>query len=241
MFRLRRWVVLPLLVAFSLGVLLAQERKAPATDARLQDVNADRVEEFEYSIEGVKKQGKRRVLTFDLGGGEKLHSVRISKGTFKMGAPDGEKVALDNEKPQHSVELTSDFYMGQFEVTQGQYEQLMGENPSRFKGKNLPVENVPLRDESAKSDITRFLAALNRKTGKKFTLPTEAQWEYACRAGTTTPFHFGKTLNGSEANCDGNFPNGTDTKGPSLDKTCEVGKYLANPWGLHDMHGNVWE
>ena len=80
-----------------------------------------------------------------------------------------------------------------------------------------------------------------KNAGRKYRLPTEAEWEYACRAGTATPFHFGSQLNGRQANCRGTFPYGTDTEGPYLEKTSLVGKYLANAWGLYDMHGNVWE
>ena len=80
-----------------------------------------------------------------------------------------------------------------------------------------------------------------KKAGRTYRLPTEVEWEYACRAGTTTPFHFGSQLNGRQANCDGTVPYGTDTEGPNLEKTTPVGNYPANAWGLYDMHGNVWE
>jgi formylglycine-generating enzyme required for sulfatase activity len=80
-----------------------------------------------------------------------------------------------------------------------------------------------------------------QRAGRVYTLPTEAEWEYACRAGTLTPFHFGTELNAQQANCDGNHPYGTTTRGPYLGRTCPVGQYPANAWGLHDLHGNIWE
>ena len=114
----------------------------------------------------------------------------------------------------------------------------MGNNPSHFKGPKNPVETVGW------GDCQQFLDKLNAKLGPgggKFQLPTEAQWEYACRAGTTTPFHFGNSLNGREANCNGNYPYGTGEKGPDLRRTTTVGSYVPNGFGLYDMHGNLWE
>jgi formylglycine-generating enzyme required for sulfatase activity len=138
--------------------------------------------------------------------------------------------------------------MGAYEVTQAEYENLMGKNPSycspggggndKVAGLNtrrFPVENVSWDDAMA------FCKELSERESKNYDLPTEAEWEYACRAGTTTPFHFGEALNGRQANCNGNEPHGTDVKGPHLGRTCEVGSYSPNKFGLYDMHGNVWE
>jgi formylglycine-generating enzyme required for sulfatase activity len=113
----------------------------------------------------------------------------------------------------------------------------MGNNPSNFKGSRLPVESISW------NDCQDYLSKLNKSVSSsyKFSLPTESQWEYACRAGTTTPFNFGVELNGDKANCDGNYPYGTETKGKYLEKTTVVGSYAANSWGIYDMHGNVWE
>ncbi len=178
----------------------------------------------------------------DLGGGVTMEFVLIPPGEFSMGAPDGEKDADDAEKPQHRVQIAKGFYLGKYEVTQEQYRAILGTNPSNFKEHNtnqetrhFPVENVSWEDAD------RFCDKLALKTGKKIALPTEAEWEYACRAGTATPFHFGAVLNGTQANCNGQNPYGTDAKGPNLQRTCKVGSYPANAWGLHDMHGNVWE
>ena len=113
----------------------------------------------------------------------------------------------------------------------------MRRNPSRSKGDNLPVVRVSW------DDCQKFLKKLNQNAKTlTFRLPTEAEWEYACRAGTTTPFHFGSVCDGWQANCNGrNHPYGTINKGPDLNKTSPVGSYAPNAWGLHDMHGNVWE
>ena len=130
--------------------------------------------------------------------------------------------------------------MARTPVTQGQWQALMGNNPSHFKGsKDLPVEVVSW------DDAVEFCDKLNAQeslpSGYRYALPTEAQWEYACRAGTTTPFHFGSALNGTAANCDGTWPYGTEIKGACLGQTTIVGSYHPNAWGLYDMHGNVCE
>jgi acyl carrier protein len=143
-----------------------------------------------------------------------------------MGSPTSEAKRGSNET-QHSVTLTKGFWLLETQVTQGMWESVMGSNPSYFRGsKKLPVEQVSW------DDCQVFIQKLNGMnvvpTGYCFSLPTEAQWEYACRAGTTTPYHWGDTLNGDKANCNGNT-------------TTEVGSYPANAWGLHDMHGNVHE
>ncbi|MDO4571544.1 MAG: formylglycine-generating enzyme family protein, partial [Planctomycetia bacterium] len=111
----------------------------------------------------------------------------------------------------------------------------MGSNPSNWKGANLPVECVSWHD------CVKFCEKLSKESGLKIQLPTEAQWEYACRAGTTTAYSFGNSCNGHEVNCNGQYPYGTSQKGPYLGRTSEVGKYPPNAWGLYDMHGNVWE
>ena|GEM_PF-2710762 len=160
--------------------------------------------------------------------------------TFMMGSPAGERGRPNDEEKQHQVMLTQGFWMLETPVTQEMWEGVTGSNPSYFKGSGkLPVEQVSWDDCR---DYIRKLNALGvAPPNYKFSLPTEAQWEYACRAGTTTPFSFGSILNGDKANCDGNYPYGTETAGPNLENTTEVCSYPANAWGLYDMHGNVWE
>jgi formylglycine-generating enzyme required for sulfatase activity len=163
----------------------------------------------------------------------------ISKGKFLMGSPETEMEQYFGET-QHEVTISQNFYMGSTEVTQSQYQNVMGNNPSFFKGDELPVENVNWEETI---EFCKLLSEMpeEKKAGRKYRLPTEAEWEYACRAGTTTPFHFGSQLNGMQANCDGTKPYGTEAEGPHLEKTTAVGKYPANAWGLYDMHGNVGE
>ena len=180
---------------------------------------------------------------------DNIECAWISPGSFVMGSPD---TGVGREK-QHPVTLTKGFYLGVYPVTQGQWREVMGDNPSVFsrngyckeavKGisdKELewfPVENVSW--EMAEE----FCAKLSKQLGQVVRLPSEAEWEYACRAGTTTPFHFGSVLNGEQANCNGNHPYLTKKKGPYLERPTPVGQesYPANAWGLHDLHGNVWE
>lgn len=161
-------------------------------------------------------------------------------GSFMMGSPASEQDRNDVED-QAQVRLSKGFWMGQTEVTQGQWAAVMGSNPSTFtfQGDDLPVEMVRWKD--AQAFITKLNQLVPLPGGWKYALPTEAQWEYACRAGTESVFSFGDVLNGREANCDGNEPYGTSTKGPYLEKTAKVGSYAPNAWGLYDMHGNVYE
>ncbi|GAB1416648.1 hypothetical protein MASR2M117_20540 [Paludibacter sp.] len=165
--------------------------------------------------------------------GVKFDMIAIKGGTFMMGSPSSEK-DRESDETQHQVTV-SDFYMGQTEVTQELWEAVMGNNPSNFKGKTLPVEQVSW------NDCQEFIKKLNQLTGKNYRLPTEAEWEYACRAGTTTPFNIGNCLSTSQANYDGNYPYSGCTKGIYRNKTMPVGSFTPNAWGLYDMHGNVWE
>ena len=158
----------------------------------------------------------------------------IPPGTFLMGSPPGEPERGEDEK-QHRVTLSQGFYLGMHAVTQAQWQAVMGDNPSSFKGKNRPVEQVSW------DDCQEFLTKLSQRDGKRYGLPTEAEWEYACRAGTTTPFHFGVTIATEQANYNGNYPYNKGTKGIDREQTTPVGSFPPNAWGLFDMHGNVWE
>ena len=161
--------------------------------------------------------------------------VWIAPGSFMMGSPKTEEERLDNET-QHNVTLTKGFYMSVYTVTQEQWQAVMGNNPSFFKGeKNLPVEQVSWED------CQEFVKKLREKDKKAYRLPSEAEWEYACRAGTKTPFHFGATISTEQANYNGGFTYGDGKKGKYREKTTPVGSFPANAWGLHDMHGNVFQ
>jgi len=162
----------------------------------------------------------------------------IPSGSFMMGSPNSEADRLQEEGPQRLVTMARGFWMGRYEVTQGQYEAVMGTNPSGFKtcGKDCPVEQVSW------NDAKEFISKLNaRNDGFVYSLPSEAEWEYAARAGTTTAFAFGDSLSSTQANFDGNYPYGNAPKGPNLERTTKVGSYRPNAWGLYDMHGNVRE
>jgi len=185
---------------------------------------------------------KEKELVLDLGNNVTMKLALIPAGKFIMGSPDSEKDRSTAEGPQREVTISKPFYMGVFEVTQEQYEQVMGKNPSAFKGAKNPVETVSWED------AVEFCKKLSAKTGKTVSLPTEAQWEYACRAGTKTRFGFG------DADADlckyGNYCDKSNTNGflwqdkdhnDGFDKTAPVGSLKPNNWGLYDMHGNVWE
>jgi formylglycine-generating enzyme required for sulfatase activity len=170
-----------------------------------------------------------------------------------MGSPEDEEGRSDDEGPQHEVEITRPFYLGIYPVTQAQWQAVMGNNPSWFSatggGKDkvmgMNTDDFPVESVSWE-DIPEFLekvAALEqeRGAGREYHLPTEAQWEYACRGGAcySTPFHFGDSLSSTQANFDGHYPYGGADQGPDLARTRKVGSYKPNSFGLYDMHGNV--
>jgi formylglycine-generating enzyme required for sulfatase activity/tRNA A-37 threonylcarbamoyl transferase component Bud32 len=173
-------------------------------------------------------------LKIDLGAGVLLELVALPAGTFTMGSPPTEKGRSANEIP-HAVTFTRPLHIGKFAVTQAQYEQVMGANPSEFKGRDNPAENVTW------DDCLEFCRRVAEKTGTQLRLPTEAEWEYACRAGTSTPFHFGEIITPDQANYDGNFNYESGPKGVYRQKTTPCGSFPPNAWGLYDMHGNIWE
>lgn len=147
-----------------------------------------------------------------------MEFMEIPTGSFRMGSTE----FFDSEKPVHKVKISEAFYLGKYEVTQAQWQVVMGNNPSYFKGDNLPVENVSWED------VQEFIAKLNRKGEGTYRLPTEAEWEYACRAGTSGDYA-------------GNLDEMGWYEGNSERKTHPVGQKKPNGWGLYDMHGNVWE
>ena len=180
-----------------------------------------------------------------------LEMIWVEPGTFTMGSPESQTSRSRNyetwRETQHEVTLTQGFYLGKYEVTQAQYKKVMGKNPSRFKGNKLPVEVVSWNDAVTFCEALTKMELQNNygrddysenkiTTGSwEFNLPTEAQWEYACRAGTTTAYSWGDTISTSDANYD------NTNRYPLKGRTTNVGSYKANPWGFFDMHGNVWE
>ncbi len=151
-----------------------------------------------------------------------LRMMRIPSGTFLMGSPEVDGFHYKDEF-QHKVTISRDFYMSNFTVTQEQWEALMGKNPSENSEPNFPVTDINWED------CQDFITILNSKTSGGFRLPTEAEWEYSCRAGTTTSYYFGEVVQSLDANFSG------------ISKPVPVGSYKPNAFGLYDMHGNVWE
>ena len=185
-----------------------------------------------FSIKRTQESAKQKIE--DLGNGIKLEMVYIPGGIFLMGSPENEPRRLGKEGPQHQVTLPP-FYISKYPITQNQYQAIMGKNPSRFPGGRRPVERVTWYD------ATEFCQNLSKKTGKNYRLPSESQWEYACRAGTITAFYFGRTITSKLVNYNGNFSYGNAPKGEYRKQTTDVGSFPPNAFGLYDMHGNVWE
>jgi formylglycine-generating enzyme required for sulfatase activity len=178
-----------------------------------------------------------------------LTMLWIPPGHFSMGSPASESDRSDDEGPQHLVRLQG-FFLAQTPITQLQWRTVaqwqngkggrgwkrqLDPGPSRFKGDQRPVEHVSWKD------VNEFCRRLSQRTGRIYTLPSEAQREYACRAGSITPFHFGSTISTELANYDGREAYDYSCKGEFRKQTTDVTSFPANAWGLHDMHGNVWE
>ena len=190
-----------------------------------------------------RQPGQAEYRTEDLGKGIKLTMVAIPGGSFQMGSPKTEEDRYDAEGPQHEVTLKP-FWMGKYPITQAQWRQVatfpkvdrdLASDPANFKGDNRPVEQVSWHD------AIEFCARLTQQSGHDYRLPSEAEWEYACRAGTTTPFHFGETLTSEFANYNASATYGSGPKGDYRKQTTDVGIFPPNAYGLYDLHGNVWE
>jgi formylglycine-generating enzyme required for sulfatase activity len=167
-----------------------------------------------------------------------MGSTEAERKRFVAQLKDDQKTYFDDEAPRHRVKLTRGFWLADTACTQALWQTVTGDNPSHFTGDpNLPVEQVSWDDVTQK-----FLLALNRQlTGVAAVLPTEAQWEYACRAGTETAYHFGEQIHTDQVNYDGNYPPPGGRKGEYRERTVPVKALPANAWGLYQMHGNVWE
>jgi uncharacterized protein (TIGR02996 family) len=208
---------------------------------RLQPTAAEQPA-WQGRLQALLEQGHRPpvpIVTSSLG----MELALIPAGKFLMGSPPEEKGDSD-ELPRHEVEITRPFYLGTCQVTQAEFQAVMNKNPSAFQGlqggPNHPVESVTWHDAVA------FCARLSaqrkeKKAGRVYRLPTEAEWEYACRAGTQTTYWWGDSADSTRANFDGNYPWGNAPKGRYIKHPIPVGGYPPNPWGLYDMHGNLRE
>jgi formylglycine-generating enzyme required for sulfatase activity len=233
-------------------------RETPSSSTSSRDVqpipvppSPPTVPTFQFEVVTVDAEGREvnrrsreaQYFTEDLGRGHQLELVAIPGGKFQMGSPDDEERRDDDEIPQHWVTVKP-FLLGKYAVTQAQWQAVaalppvnidLDSDPAVFKGANRPVERVNWHE------AVEFCARLSQKTGREYRLPSEAEWEYACRAGTTTPFHFGPTLTTNLANYNGNYVYGSGPKGVYREQTTDVGSFPPNAFGIYDMHGNVWE
>jgi formylglycine-generating enzyme required for sulfatase activity len=202
---------------------------------------------FNFEVVGVNEKGEQinkeskqsQYFSQDLDNDITLEMIAIPGGTFLMGSPQDEKDSYDDERPQHEVNVPT-FFMGKYPITQTQWRAIaatakididLETNPSEFKGDELPVESVNWYQ------ATEFCKRLSRETKREYRLPSEAEWEYACRAGTTTPFYFGETITGELANYNTNKTYVEEYR----NETTPVGQFPPNAFGLYDMYGNVWE
>jgi len=180
-----------------------------------------------------RRTHKARQLVERLADGVELALVGIPAGRFLMGAGRGE--GYPDERPQHPVDVAA-FWLGQFAVTQAQWAAVLDDEPPyRCRGAERPADRVSW------TAAQRFCQRLAAQTGRPYRLPSEAEWEYACRAGTTTPFYFGETITTDLANYVGEYQYGEEAAGVYRHVTTAVGSFPPNAWGLYDMHGNVWE
>jgi formylglycine-generating enzyme required for sulfatase activity/uncharacterized caspase-like protein len=233
--------------------LIPQSSRMADGSARLErPANSESSVEFEFEVvtvdakgHEIKRESKRiQGWTEGLGNGIGLEMVSIPSGSFQMGSPPTEGQRYEDESPQHPVTVPA-FWMGKYTITQAQWkivaswekvEKDLNLDPSKFKGTNRPVESISW------DDAVEFCARLSKQLGREYRLPSEAEWEYACRGGTETPFHFGETITPELANYNGSYTYGKGPKGVYRKQTTEVGSFkVANAYGLYDMHGNVWE
>lgn len=194
----------------------------PAWQQRVVDLLAD----------GVEPCVPRQAV--DLPGAEPMTFAFVPPGSFLMGSPPDEKARFGDEA-QHPVTLTNGYWLGVALVTQAQWRAVTGDNPSACRGDDYPVEGVSW------DACQEFCQKLGEKTGRRFRLPTEAEWEHACRAGTTTAFHVGDTLSTEQANYYEYIPVRRPRDEVRPDTLTEAGRFPPNSWGLYDMHGNLWE
>jgi formylglycine-generating enzyme required for sulfatase activity len=209
------------------------------------------LQSFDFETVQIDRQGQEidrqsrqaQFFTVDLGNQALLEMVAVNSGSFVMGAPNGEKYATGREGPQHRVDVQP-FFIGKYPITQIQWQavaalpkvnQDLVARPSHFNGDYLPVESISWLN------AMEFCDRLSNFTSISYRLPSEAEWEYACRAGTNTPFAYGETITSQVANYGSKYAYAAESLGEYRQATTPVGQFSANGFGLHDMHGNVWE
>ncbi|PZD74498.1 Serine/threonine-protein kinase pkn1 [Acaryochloris thomasi RCC1774] len=220
----------------------AAAAEEPPPDAAPETPSAPQLSSFTFEVLGVDDQGqvrKRRIQSAQyyrqsLKDTVDLEMVYVPGGQFSMGSSVTEAHRQKNEGPRHTVTVPS-FFMGKYPITQAQWQIIMGDNPSQFQGADLPVEGMSWLA------AVEFCQKLSAATGQAYRLPSEAEWEYAARASTNTPFTIGKTLTTALANYDGRYTYGRGAKGTFRQTTTKVGTFAGNTFGLYDIHGQVWE
>jgi formylglycine-generating enzyme required for sulfatase activity len=213
-------------VAAGSKVVRPLKDRMPANTKQATQLQADKAAELNLPVE--------KTITIDEN--VTMDFVFIPPGRFHMGSPRDVEKSKNDERPPHQVNITKGFYMGKYEVTQKQYLAIMKFHKGlKFVGDQLPIDNIDWHEAST------FIEKLSQETKLKLRLPTEAEWEYACRAGTDTAFYTGNTISPDQANynCKKTYMGGP--QGLPYDETREVGSYPPNAFGLYDMHGNVWE
>ena len=214
----------------------------PTSPLRSSNTMGLNLKTFDFEVLTVDVRGKvtkrrparARYFTENLGNGVMLEMIEIPGGEFRMGSSPNEEGRRNDEAPLHDVNVQP-FFIGKFQVTQAQYQAMVGENPSDFKGEQRPVDRVNWHQ------AIDFCQKLTQSTGRNYRLPSEVEWEYACRARTRTPFHFGETITPKLANYDRIHSYASAPTSKNTQQTTEVGSFPPNAFGLYDMHGNVWE
>ncbi len=238
---------------FSPSPLARSQNHTVRPDFKLQKASVlIQLQEFSFEVVMVNQWGellhrynsKAQYFKEQLSNNVFLDMIYIPGGTFVMGSPEDEESREIHEGPQHRVTIQP-FYLSRFPITQAQWRAIaqlpqvnryLNPDPSNFKSPGLPVEMISWHD------AVEFCTRLTQLTGHNYRLPSEAEWEFACRAGTTTPFHFGETIASNLANYDGSYTYGSGTEGPYRQQTTPVGSFqVANSFGISDLHGNVWE
>ena len=238
-------------LAGSGGIGLATAVQGTRSNAAIKNTEKSSWPDFHFATIKVDRQGSKKERTYhtarlhieNLGNWQKLSMVYIPQGKFIMGASPKEKYSSDRERPLHQVKVT-DFFLGEYPITQTQWRKVaklpqvkreLKLNPSHFKGDNFPVESVSWLE------AREFCDRLSAYTGKKYRLPSEAEWEYACRGNTGTPFAYGDTLTSELADYASTYAYALETGSPYRKGTTKVGSFMPNAFGLYDVHGNVRE